>query len=83
MYFVPGLAIRHIKLEDVIFIPLPTPNADYPKLSLSNSSEVEVKTNIRSDKDILEEVDLTSLINTVELEIGGQQIDKHYSTLHG
>ena len=72
--------IKHIKLEDVIFIPLPTANADYPKLSLSNSSEVEVKTNIRSDKDILEEVDLTSLINTVELEIGGQQIDKHYST---
>ena len=28
----------------------------------------------------MEEVDLTSLINTVELEIGGQQIDKHYST---
>ena len=51
-----------IVLEDVIFVPKIS-GASYPKLSLSNSSEVEVKINIRSDKDILEEVDLTSLVN--------------------
>ena len=67
--------INIITLEDVVFL-LPSDTV----ITLSNHSEVAVKTNVRSDMDNLEEVDLTSLVNTVEVEIGGQKIDKHYST---
>ena len=65
-----------VELEDVNF------EVTGNNISLSNHSDpvIPVKTNIRSDMDNLEEVDLTSLVNTVEVEIGGQKIDKHYST---
>ena len=80
-YTIKTIDTNVVTLEDVIFKAndSSSPAAPY-KITLSNSSDVAVKTNVRSDMDNLEEVDLTSLVNTVEVEIGGQKIDKHYST---
>ena len=47
-------------------------------ITLSNHS-VPAGTQLKVESEAIDK-DITNLVNTVEVEIGGQKIDKHYST---